>query len=55
MSNDNEPSSVTELKQANRDLTESLKKCQALVAECRDKLAANGEASFLLDPRQRKR
>lgn len=50
MSNDNEPASVAELKQANRELSESLKRCQTLVAECRDKLAAKGEASFLIDP-----
>lgn len=47
MSNDNQPATVAELRQANRELTESLKKCQALVAERREKLAANGEASFL--------
>ena len=47
MSNDNEPSTLAELKQANLDLKDSLQKCQALVAECREKLEANGEASFL--------
>lgn len=52
MSNDNQPSTVAELKQANRELTESLKKCQALVDQCRDRLAAEGEASFLLGPRK---
>jgi hypothetical protein len=41
--NDNEPASMAELKQANRDLSESLKKCQALVAECREKLVSKGE------------
>lgn len=53
MSNDNEPVSVAELKQANRELSDSLKRCQTLVAECRDKLAAKGEASFLVDPARR--
>lgn len=50
MSNDDEPASVAELRQANRELSESLKRCQTLVTECREKLAAKGEASFLIDP-----
>lgn len=47
VSNDNQPATVAELKLANRELTESLEKCRALVSECRDRLAAKGEASFL--------
>jgi len=48
MINDNEPESVDELKAANRALTRSLKRCQALVDECREKLA-EGQPPFLLD------
>ena len=51
MLNDNEPTSVAELKKANRELTDSLRKCQDLVTQCREQLAANGEESFLLAPR----
>lgn len=50
--NDNEPISVAELTKANRELTESLRKCQDLVTQCRDKLAASGEASFFLLPKK---
>ena len=47
MINDNEPESVDELKAANRALTRSLKRCQALVEECREKLA-EGQPPFLV-------
>ena len=40
---------VSELKEANARLAESLKKCREIVAECRGKLAAgdrNGRSAF---------
>lgn len=50
VSNDNEHQTVAELNEANRELRESLKRCQVLVAECREKLAAKGEQTFLTGP-----
>jgi hypothetical protein len=43
VSNDNEPATLAELKAANRELTESLERCHALVAEYREILATNDE------------
>lgn len=40
MSNDNRPETRAELQATNRALRTSLKKCEALVQECREKLAA---------------
>jgi hypothetical protein len=47
MHNDNDAASLAELKEANRELAESLRKRRALVQEWRERLAADGEASFL--------
>lgn len=52
---ENEPAAVAALKRANQDLSRSLKRCQAIVDECRDKLEAQGEASFLLGSKSRLR
>lgn len=38
MLNDNQPETRTELEASNRALRMSLKKCEALIAECREKL-----------------
>ncbi len=40
MSNDNQPETRAELEAANRELRTSLKKCEALVQECRERLVA---------------
>jgi hypothetical protein len=45
VSNDNQPATIAELKLANRELRDSLKRCQELVADCREKLGASSEAS----------
>ena len=39
-SNDNQPPSRAELEAANRELKASLKRCEELVADCRDRLVA---------------
>lgn len=50
LSNDNKHEAVAELTEANLILRESLKRCQVLVAECREKLAEKGEQTFLTGP-----
>jgi hypothetical protein len=40
MPNDNQPKTRAELEAANRELRTSLKKCEALVEECRERLVA---------------
>ena len=45
MLNDNHVASVAEVEQENRRLRASLKKCQAMVADCRAKLSDQMEAS----------
>jgi CelD/BcsL family acetyltransferase involved in cellulose biosynthesis len=47
MHNNNDAASLAELKEANRELAESIGKRRALVQEWRERLAADGEASFL--------
>ena len=39
LSNDNQPPSRDELLESNRRLQASLKRCETLVADCKDKLA----------------
>jgi hypothetical protein len=45
MHNDNEAATMAELETENRRLRSSLKKCQAMVEDCRAKLAATGDGS----------
>jgi hypothetical protein len=52
MLNDNEPATIAELKEENLRLEESLKRCHALVDDCRQALTKTGEGSFLLNPRR---
>jgi hypothetical protein len=40
ISNDNDPPSRAELQAANRELKASLKRCEELVDDCRDRLVA---------------
>lgn len=47
--NDNEEASKAELETENRNLRASLSKCQALVAECRERLAAETAPPFAAD------
>jgi cellobiose-specific phosphotransferase system component IIA len=50
-SNDDQLPTRAELESANRELQASLKKCEALVADCRDKLAAAHEVKTDLTKR----
>jgi cellobiose-specific phosphotransferase system component IIA len=50
-SNDDQLPTRAELEAANRELKASLKKCEALVADCRDKLAAAHEVKTDLTKR----
>jgi hypothetical protein len=43
VSNDNQQPTVAELQRANADLRDSLQRCEALVADCREKLRVKGE------------
>lgn len=45
MLNDNHVASLAEVEQENRRLRASLKKCQAMVADCRAKLSDQMDAS----------
>ena len=49
--NDDQLPMRAELEAANRELKASLKKCEALVADCRDKLAAPHEVKTDLTKR----
>ncbi len=49
--NDDRLPTRDELEAANRELNASLKKCEALVADCRDKLAAPHEVKTDLTKR----
>lgn len=48
MSEEREPQTLAELEQANQELSASLERCQALLSDYRQSLAATGEATFLL-------
>lgn len=54
MNNDNDPASVAELQQENLRLRRSLRKCQSLVEECRTKLLAKDDPSFMIPPAEKK-
>ena len=54
-SNDNQPKTIGELQAENERLTESLHRCHALVADYRTALEKAGEATFVLNPKDKRR